>query len=49
MTLGKMWLEPELSVAYMHGFKANQKKEVKKIIEKNKETIKSEWEKYFNK
>lgn len=46
---GKVWLEPEISIAYMHGFSNAAIKEIEKIIEINYITLKIKWYGYFSK
>jgi hypothetical protein len=43
----KFWLEPILKEEYSYGFTANQKKEIKRILENNQEQLKNAWNEYF--
>ncbi|MBV6483670.1 MAG: hypothetical protein KFKLKKLM_00122 [Flavobacteriales bacterium] len=43
----KFWLEPTLKEEYSYDFTANQKKEIKRILENNQEQLKKAWNEYF--
>ncbi len=45
---GKIWLEPEISIAYMYGFNTKEINEILAITNKNAETFKTKWNEYFN-
>lgn len=44
---GKIWLEPVIKIAYMHGFTVNEQKKVLEIIATRLLTIKQSWNEYF--
>ncbi len=44
---GKVWLEPEIVIAYMHGFKAKEIKQIMEIINEEVITLKKKWNEYF--
>lgn len=44
---GKVWLDPEISIAYMHEFKAKEIKQIIEIITKELVTLKKKWHEYF--
>lgn len=44
---GKIWLEPEIEIAYMYGFTSRQKREINQIIEQKIEQLKQAWNEYF--
>lgn len=44
----KFWLEPEISLAYNHGFRNNQLKELEKIIKEKQDECRVAWKKFFS-
>lgn len=46
---GKIWLEPGLELAYMHGFTPKEKKKILEIVSKRILTIKQKWNEHFSK
>lgn len=44
---GKIWLEPVVKVAYMHGFTSKEKRIVMNIIASKLLTFKQKWNEYF--
>lgn len=44
---GKVWLEPEVDVQYLVYFKAQEKKEILEIIERNAALLKAKWDEFF--
>ncbi len=45
---GKIWLEPVVKVAYMHGFTSKEKKIINSIAASNLLTFKQKWNEYFS-
>ncbi|MDD4193351.1 MAG: DUF4160 domain-containing protein [Mangrovibacterium sp.] len=45
---GKIWLEPDLKEEYLEDFKAQEKKDIMKIVEENKNYLIWKWYEYFN-
>lgn len=46
---GKIWLEPDLSVAYLLNFTNAEEKIILEVANKNAEIFKTKWNEYFNK
>lgn len=46
---GKIWLEPGIAVAYLHGFNGGEERQVMEITTQNAEMFKSKWYEYFGK
>jgi hypothetical protein len=46
---GKIWLEPALNVAYMHGFTNGEQRDIQEIAMLNYELLKTKWHEFFNK
>lgn len=46
---GKIWIEPEIEIAYLHGFSRSEEKEILHIVSTNYERIKTKWNEYFGK
>ena len=46
---GKVWLEPLVEVAYMHGFSNKETGTIMEIIYANSEAFKSKWNEHFRK
>jgi len=44
---GKIWLEPELKVAYLLDFTSQEEKQIMKIAEENRDFIINKWNEYF--
>lgn len=45
---GKVWLEPQLSPAYLLGFSSQEEKKIMEIVTENKELIIAKWNEYFS-
>ena len=45
---GKVWLEPQVKIAYMHGFTPAEQKTIMQIISERHITIKQKWNDYFS-
>ena len=46
---GKVWLEPEISIAYMHEFTTRETRQIMEIITDEIVTLKKKWNEYFSK
>jgi hypothetical protein len=46
---GKIWLEPEIAVAWFYGFTNKEEKEISGIIKEHAEAFKNKWYEYFGK
>lgn len=46
---GKIWLLPNIEIAYMHGFSNSEIKFIMKVTDTHLESFKSKWNEYFNK
>lgn len=46
---GKIWLMPEITSAYMHGFTNSEERRIAEIIQIHKELFTNKWDEYFNK
>ena len=46
---GKVWLEPEISIAYMHEFTTRETRQIMEIITDEIVTLKKKWNDYFSK
>ena len=44
---GKVWLEPEVKVKYLNDFKAQEQREIMRIVEKNAVLFKAKWYEFF--
>ena len=44
---GKIWLEPEIRIAYMVGFNNKEIKEIGELVKNNNKTFKTKWNEYF--
>jgi hypothetical protein len=44
---GKVWLEPTIKAAYLWGFKAQEEKEILRMVEEHRELFKSKWHEHF--
>ncbi len=45
---GKIWLEPEIKIAYMVGFNHKEIKDILALAIDNNETFKLKWNEYFS-
>lgn len=45
---GKIWLFPEVRVAYLVGFSVQEEKQILDIVVENRETIIKKWNEYFS-
>lgn len=45
----KVWLEPEISIAYMHGFNSREIRQIMEVIATEIVTLKKKWNEYFSK
>lgn len=45
---GKVWFEPMLAVAWLHGFTNSEEKDIVQIVQVNVEIFKAKWNEYFN-
>ena len=46
---GKIWLEPTISIAYMHGFSSKEINQIVEIVEKEIVTLRNKWNEFFSK
>jgi len=46
---GKIWLEPEISIAYMHNFSNKDINQIIEIVEKEIVTLRNKWNEFFSK
>lgn len=46
---GKIWLEPEIEIAYLRGFTSSQEIMIMRFINIHAETFKQKWNEYFSK
>lgn len=46
---GKVWLEPVIEIAYLHGFTNSEEKDILKIMETHSQYFKTKWHEYFSK
>jgi hypothetical protein len=44
---GKVWLEPDTSVAYFHNFTAREERQIMEMIAENVNDFKVKWNEYF--
>jgi hypothetical protein len=44
---GKVWLEPDVSVAYFHNFTAREERQIMEMIAENVNDFKVKWNEYF--
>jgi hypothetical protein len=44
---GKVWLEPSIIIAYLHGFSNAEHKDILKIVTSNYESFIQYWYEYF--
>jgi len=45
---GKIWLTPEIDIAYMHGFNSKEINQVQGIVTENAGLFKLKWNEYFS-
>ena len=45
---GKIWLEPNLRIAYMNGFSIAEQRDIFNIVNANFESLKEKWYEFFN-
>ena len=45
---GKIWLEPQIKVQALEGFKSQEEKKILDIVENHVEELKNSWYGYFN-
>ncbi|HKZ65025.1 MAG TPA: DUF4160 domain-containing protein [Chitinophagaceae bacterium] len=46
---GKIWMEPGIEIAYLHGFSKSEEREILHIVSINYKLIKTKWNEYFSK
>ena len=46
---GKIWILPDIEIAYVHGFTNSEIKMIMEIVDTHSHTIKSKWNEYFSK
>ncbi len=46
---GKIWLEPSVEVAYLHGFTRHEEKDITEAVKLNYEKFKQKWNEHFDK
>jgi hypothetical protein len=46
---GKIWLEPNLAIAYLHRFTNAEENTIIEIVESNFDNFKTKWNEYFKK
>ena len=46
---GKIWLEPDIAIAYLHGFNASEGKQIREITMEHAGIFKNKWHEYFGK
>lgn len=44
---GKVWLEPNIKVKYLNQFKAQERKDIMRIINENIDLLKAKWYDFF--
>lgn len=44
---GKTWLEPQVKIAYLHGFSPKEQKIINHVVTQNVLTFKEKWNEYF--
>jgi hypothetical protein len=44
---GKVWLDPEIVVAYMVAFSTSEQKQIIEVIKGHSEEFKTKWNEYF--
>lgn len=45
---GKIWLEPEIKLAYMYDFSAREQRLIMEIVQTNIASLKYKWNEYFS-
>lgn len=46
---GKIWIEPEIRIAYLVDFNKQEEKQIMEIVEQNRQMIKDKWNEFFGK
>ena len=46
---GKVWLKPDITIAYMHNFSPNEIRHIIEIIEQEIVTLRNKWNEFFSK
>jgi hypothetical protein len=46
--IGKIWLEPIVTIAYTQGFTTTELRQIMEIISENHVTLKQKWNEYFS-
>jgi hypothetical protein len=46
---GKIWLEPKIEIAYMHGFSNREINQIIKIVGEEIVTLRTKWNEHFSK
>ncbi len=46
---GKIWLDPEIEIAYLIGFSKSEEKEIMHLVSSNLQLFKTKWNEYFGK
>ena len=46
---GKVWLEPEVKAAFLHGFSSAEMHDIMHLIEEHGQLFKMKWYEYFGK
>lgn len=45
--VGKIWLEPEVKIAYLKDFNPREERQIKEIVSNNIGVLKAKWNEYF--
>jgi hypothetical protein len=43
----KIWLRPDIAEEYSYNFTVRERRDIRKLVEKNYETLIKEWDEYF--
>jgi hypothetical protein len=46
---GKIWLDPDIEIAYMHNFSSKQISQILRIVKDQIVTLKTKWNEFFSK
>ena len=46
---GKIWLEPDVKIAFIHGFSGKETNQIVEIVENEIVTLRNKWNEYFSK
>ncbi|MBD0298685.1 MAG: DUF4160 domain-containing protein [Flavisolibacter sp.] len=46
---GKIWLEPQVTIAYMHHFSVKEVRQIMTMVTANAELFKHKWNEHFTK